>query len=135
MTNGEVFVPIEWPKARTPTPTAVTTTATAAAIASRRRSERDTRATLWHPGRVRRLAALALAAVTLGGCGSATVHELPPAAEPARARPRPPRARRPAWSTSATRPRASPPTRAPRSSPSALRDPDQLALVDASAGR
>jgi hypothetical protein len=85
MTNGDVFVPIVWPNARTATPTALTTTVTAAAIASRRRSERDTVATLCHPGRVRRLAALALVSLTLAGCGSATVQELAPAAGPAHA--------------------------------------------------
>jgi hypothetical protein len=84
MTNGDVLVPIVCPKDRTPTPIAVTTTATVAAITSRRRSQRDTVATLWHPAGVRRLFALALAGLTLAGCGSATVEELPPGAAPER---------------------------------------------------
>jgi DNA-binding beta-propeller fold protein YncE len=82
---------------------------------------------------VRRLAALALAALTLGGCGSATVHELPPAAEPARS---PQTTQPPAGRVVDVGPGPEGVAADPRHAQFAvaLRDPDQLALVDATGG-
>src|SRR3954452_14352813 len=85
ITNGGVAVPSTRPERSTSSPVATTAAASRDAPSSSRRSV--TRATLWHPAPVRRAtpsAALA-AAVALAGCGSATIHELPPAAEPAHA--------------------------------------------------
>ena len=89
-----------------------------------------TRATLCDPGHVRRPVLVVLAAAALSGCGSETVHELPPAAEPAHA---------PAL-TAAPAGRVVRVGAAPEGLAAdpgthtfavALRDPDELALVDA----
>src|SRR4051794_14442683 len=86
ITNGGVAVPSTRPERSTSSPVATTAAASRDAPSSSRRSV--TRATLWHPAPVRRAtpsAAALAAAVALAGCGSATIHELPPAAEPAHA--------------------------------------------------
>lgn len=83
---------------------------------------------------MRCLALTLLAAVTLGGCGSASVHELPPAAEPARA---PALEHRPAGRVIAVGPAPEGVAADPRAAQFAvaLRDPDQLALIDAASGK
>lgn len=83
---------------------------------------------------MRRFAALALAALALGGCGSATVHELPPAAEPARS---PATTQPPAGRVVEVGDAPEGVAADPRSGQFAvaLRDPDRLALVAAGTGR
>jgi len=78
---------------------------------------------------VRRAAAAVLAALSCAGCGSLTVHELPPAAEPPRS---PPPGAAPAGSTVRVGGAPEGVVVDPRTHVAAVavRDPDQLVLVD-----